>query len=30
MGPGWAAVTLIAIFVIVFVLLNLVEKGSID
>ena len=30
MGPGWAAVTLIAVFIAIFVILNLVEKGSID
>lgn len=30
MGPGWMAVALIVVFVIVFALLNLFEKGSVD
>lgn len=30
MGPGWMAVTLIVVFVIVFALLNIIEKGSVD
>ena len=30
MGPGWMAVTLIGVFVVIFALLNLIEKGSID
>lgn len=30
MNPGWMAVTLIVVFVIVFALLNIIEKGSAD
>lgn len=30
MNPGWTAVAMIAVFVIAFALLNLVEKGSVD
>ncbi len=30
MGPGWMAVTMIAVFLIAFAILNLVEKGSLD
>lgn len=30
MATGWAAVTIIAVFILVFAILNLIEKGSID
>jgi hypothetical protein len=30
MNPGWMAVTLIVAFVVVFALLNILEKGSLD
>jgi len=30
MGPGWMAVIAIVVFVAVFALLNVLEKGSID
>ncbi len=30
MNPGWTAVVLIGAFFVVFALLNLLEKGSID
>jgi hypothetical protein len=30
MGPGWMAVTMIAVFFVIFAILNLVEKGSLD
>lgn len=30
MGPGWMAVTMIAAFLVIFAILNLVEKGSLD
>lgn len=30
MNPGWTAVTLIAVFIVVFALLNVIEKGRVD
>lgn len=30
MGPGWMGVTMIVGFIVVFAILNLVEKGKID
>ncbi len=30
MGPGWMSVAVIVVFVVVFALLNIVEKGRID
>lgn len=30
MNPGWMAVTVIGVFIIVFALLNVIEKGRID
>ncbi len=30
MSPGWVAVSLIVVFIIVFSVLNLLEKGSVD
>jgi hypothetical protein len=30
MNPGWMAVTIIGVFIVVFALLNLLEKGSVD
>ena len=30
MGPGWVAVIMIAVFLVIFAILNLVEKGSLD
>lgn len=30
MGPGWASVAIIAAFIILFALLNLIEKGRLD
>lgn len=30
MGPGWASVVVIAVFLGVFALLNLLEKGQVD
>ncbi len=30
MNPGWTAVTIIGVFIIVFALLNIIEKGRAD
>lgn len=30
MNPGWTAVTLIAVFIVAFALLNIIEKGRVD
>ncbi len=30
MNPGWTAVTIIGVFIVVFAVLNLLEKGSVD
>ncbi len=30
MNPGWMAVSTILVFIIVFAVLNLLEKGSVD
>ena len=30
MGPGWLSVTIIVSFVVVFAILNLIEKGRMD
>lgn len=30
MNPGWMAVSAIVVFVLVFAILNLLEKGSLD
>lgn len=30
MGPAWTSVVIVAVFLIIFAALNLLEKGSVD